>query len=85
MSDTDYTLAELCICACAEAWRDAGEILATGIGLIPRLPASLAYPPSTPAGWLPCTRRFPRSRPVRLGSPAPHNAISGACSPHPTA
>ncbi len=44
-SDTgsDFTLAELCIAAAAEAWRDDGEVLATGIGLIPRLAASLAY------------------------------------------
>ena len=38
----DYTLAELCISACSEAWRDDGEVLATGIGIIPRLAASLA-------------------------------------------
>ncbi|MCZ6829050.1 MAG: ketoacid CoA transferase [Gammaproteobacteria bacterium] len=38
----DYTLAELCICAAAEAFRDDGEVLATGIGVIPRLAASLA-------------------------------------------
>ena len=33
----DYTLAELCISAASEAWRDDGEVLATGIGIIPRL------------------------------------------------
>ncbi len=38
----DYSLAELCISAASEAWRDDGEVLATGIGLIPRLAASLA-------------------------------------------
>ncbi len=38
----DYTLAELCISAASEAWRDDGEVLATGIGIIPRLAASLA-------------------------------------------
>jgi glutaconate CoA-transferase subunit B len=37
----DYTLAELMICAAAEIWRDDGEILATPIGVIPRLAASL--------------------------------------------
>ena len=35
----DYTLAELCIAAAAEAWRDDGEVLASGIGLVPRLGA----------------------------------------------
>jgi glutaconate CoA-transferase subunit B len=37
-----YTLADLCIVACAEAWRGDGEILASGMGLIPRLGAGLA-------------------------------------------
>ncbi len=39
---TQYTLAELCISAAAEAFRGNGEVLATGIGLVPRLAASLA-------------------------------------------
>ena len=38
----DYTLAELCITAAAEAWRDAGEVLASGLGLVPRLAVGLA-------------------------------------------
>lgn len=45
MSDRDpsaYTLAELCITACAEAWRGDGEVLASGMGLVPRLAAGLA-------------------------------------------
>jgi glutaconate CoA-transferase subunit B len=41
-TDTACTLAELCICAAAEAWRSDGEVLATGITLIPRLAAGLA-------------------------------------------
>jgi glutaconate CoA-transferase subunit B len=36
-----YTLAELMICAAAEIWRDDGEVLATPIGVIPRLAAAL--------------------------------------------
>lgn len=39
---TEYTLAELMIAAGAEAYRNDGEVLATGIGLLPRLAASLA-------------------------------------------
>lgn len=42
MSTPNYTLAELMICAAADAWKDDGEVLATGIGLLPRLAASLA-------------------------------------------
>jgi glutaconate CoA-transferase, subunit B len=37
-----FTLAELLIVAAAEAWRDDGEVLASGIGLLPRLAAGLA-------------------------------------------
>lgn len=38
----DYTLDELCVVACAEAFRGDGEILASPIGLIPALGARLA-------------------------------------------
>ena len=38
----DYSLAELMICANAAAYSDDGEILVTGIGLLPRLAGSLA-------------------------------------------
>lgn len=39
---SDFTLAELCAVACAEAWRGDGEILASPIGMIPTLGARLA-------------------------------------------
>ena len=39
---SDFTLAELCAVACAEAWRGDGEILASPIGLLPTLGARLA-------------------------------------------
>lgn len=42
MSERNYSLSELCIVACAEAFRGDGEILASGMGLIPRLGAGLA-------------------------------------------
>lgn len=38
---TDYTLVDLLICAAATTWKDEGEVLATGIGVVPRLAASL--------------------------------------------
>jgi glutaconate CoA-transferase subunit B len=38
---TEYSLAELMICAASKAFSDEGEVLATGIGVIPRLAASL--------------------------------------------
>jgi glutaconate CoA-transferase subunit B len=39
---TDFSLVELCIAAASEAWRGDGEILASGIGVVPRLAAGLA-------------------------------------------
>ncbi|MER6559924.1 CoA-transferase [Streptomyces sp. NPDC001027] len=36
------TRAEYCVIACAEAWRDAGEILASPMGVIPSVGARLA-------------------------------------------
>lgn len=38
----DFSLAELCAVACAEAWRGDGEILASPIGTIPMIGARLA-------------------------------------------
>ncbi|MET9321307.1 CoA-transferase [Streptomyces sp. NPDC003038] len=38
----DATRAEYCVIACAEAWRDNGEVLASPMGLIPSLGARLA-------------------------------------------
>lgn len=38
----EYSLAELMIVAAAEVFADKGEVLATGIGVIPRIAASLA-------------------------------------------
>ena len=42
MNTAAYSLAELCIAQCAEVWRGEGEVLATGIGIIPRIAAGLA-------------------------------------------
>ncbi|MBL1084811.1 CoA-transferase [Streptomyces actinomycinicus] len=39
---TAVTRAEYCVIACAEAWRGAGEVLASPMGLIPALGARLA-------------------------------------------
>ncbi len=38
----DFSIAELCAVACAEAWRGDGEILASPIGVIPTIGARLA-------------------------------------------
>lgn len=38
---SEVTLIDRIICAAAQAWKDDGEVLATGIGIVPRLAASL--------------------------------------------
>ena len=49
MSDLNYSLAELVIVAAAEAWRNDGEVMATGIGPLPRIGAGLAKTTFNPA------------------------------------
>jgi acyl CoA:acetate/3-ketoacid CoA transferase beta subunit len=39
---SDATRAEVCVVACAEVWRDAGEILVSPIGMVPTVGARLA-------------------------------------------
>lgn len=38
---TEITLVDRIVCAAAQAWKDDGEVLATGIGVVSRLAASL--------------------------------------------
>jgi glutaconate CoA-transferase subunit B len=48
MATPAYELVELCITACADAFAHSGEVLASGIGLVPRLGAGLAKLTSNP-------------------------------------
>lgn len=70
-SQPQYSLAELMICAASEAFRDNGEILATGIGVLPRLAASLAMKTSNPDMMMTDSEAFLLSEP---------NPISGRTS-----
>jgi glutaconate CoA-transferase subunit B len=63
----DFTLAELLIVACAEAWRDDPEWLATGITPIPRLGASLAKLSFNPALMMTDAENMLVEEPVPLG------------------
>ena len=38
---SEIALVDRIICAAAQIWKDDGEVLATGIGIVPRLAASL--------------------------------------------
>jgi glutaconate CoA-transferase subunit B len=70
MSEHDepsFTLAELCIAAAAEAWRGDGEILASGIGLVPRLAAGLAWQTFSPDLMMTDSECLLVSEPVPVG------------------
>ena len=63
----EVTLAELVIVACSEAWRGDGEVLASGIGVLPRLGASLAKLTHTPELLLTDAETFLVEDPIPLG------------------
>ena len=63
----EYTLAELMICAASEAWRNDGEVLATGIGTLPRLAASLSMLTTNPDLMMTDSEAFLLSAPNPIG------------------
>ncbi len=67
MTDKSTTLADLCIAAAAEAWRGDGEILASGIGVVPRLAASLAWQTHSPDLMMTDSESVLVSEPVPIG------------------
>jgi glutaconate CoA-transferase subunit B len=64
---TDFTLAELLAVAASEAWRGNGEVLASGIGVLPRLGASLAKLTHTPELLMTDSEAFLVEEPIPLG------------------
>lgn len=64
---TDVTLAELCIFAASEAFRGNGEIVATGVGPVPRLGAGLAKLTHTPELMMTDGECYLVEQPVPLG------------------
>lgn len=68
MAATEFTLAELLICACAEVWREEGEVLATGIGIIPRLAQGLAKLTHSPGLMITDGEAYLTEEPVALGA-----------------
>ena len=63
----DITLAELCILACSEAFRTDREIIATGIGPVPRLGAGLAKLTHSPGLMMTDGEAFLVEEPIPLG------------------
>ena len=59
--------ADLCVAAASDAWRGDGEILASGIGVVPRLAASLAKLTHSPQLLMTDGEAFLVSEPVPLG------------------
>ena len=65
--NTAFTLAELLICAAAKAFEKDGEVLATGIGVLPRLAASLAMQTTNPDLMMTDSEAYLLSSPNPLG------------------
>lgn len=63
----DFTLAELLIVAASEAWRDNGEVVASGLGVIPRLGASLAKLTHSPELLMTDSESLLVEEPIPLG------------------
>lgn len=63
----DYTLAELLVVAACEAWRGNGEVLASGIGVVPRLGAGLAKLTHSPELMMTDAEAYLVEEPVPLG------------------
>ena len=64
---SEPSLAELCIVACSEAFRGNGEIVATGVGPVPRLAASLAKLTHSPELMMTDGEAFLVEQPVPIG------------------
>lgn len=71
-SSNDFSLTELIISAAADAWRNDGELLATGIGPLPRLAAGLAKLTVAPGIQLTDGEAYLTETPVPLGPRGDH-------------
>lgn len=64
---SNYTLVDLIICAAANTWKDEGEVLATGIGVLPRLAASLCMLTVNKDLMMTDSEAFMVSEPIPIG------------------
>ncbi len=64
---TDTTLVDTLICAASEAWRHDREVLASGIGIVPRLAASLAKRTCNPDLMMTDSEAWLVAEPVPVG------------------
>ena len=75
------TLSEICISASSKAWEGEGEILATGIGLIPRIAAGLAKLTHNPDLMMTDGETYLISQPAPMGKrDISHDLVEGYMS-----
>lgn len=79
---TEFTLAELLICACADVWKDDGEVLATGIGIIPRIAQGLAKKTHSPELMITDGEAFLTEEPVVIGAKDHEGRAYGGYMPY---
>lgn len=64
---SDFSLVDRIICAASNAWLNDGEVLATGIGVVPRLAASMSMLSSNPNLMMTDSEAWLVSEPVPVG------------------
>ena len=64
---SEISLVDRIICAASDAWKDDGEVLATGIGIVPRLAASISMLSSNPDLMMTDSEAWLVSEPVPVG------------------
>ena len=63
----EHTLTDRVVCAAAQVWQQDGEVLATGIGVLPRLAASVCMSAANPDLMMTDSEAWLVSEPVPLG------------------
>lgn len=82
MTDTaTVTRAEVCVAACADAFRDSGEVLAHAVGIIPTIGARLAKLTGNPGLVLSDGEAFFMSTPPPLGKSAAGGGVIEGWAP----
>ncbi|NHF62144.1 CoA-transferase subunit beta [Microcella pacifica] len=78
---SDVTRAEVCIAACADTYRESGEVLAHAVGIVPTLGARLAKLTSAPQIVLTDGEAFLMSTPPPLGKSASGGGVIEGWAP----
>jgi acyl CoA:acetate/3-ketoacid CoA transferase beta subunit len=73
----EATLDEICVVACAEAWRGDGEVLASPIGVVPTIGARLAKTTFEPDLLLTDGEAYLVANALPVGRPPEHQVIEG--------